>query len=253
MSAVERLLATAQAEEGYLEKASNAQLDSKTGNAGRGNWTKYAADLDALGVVYNGKKNGFDWCDIFVDWCFIKAFGLETAIKLLCQEKRGAGAGCTYSARYYKNKGRFYTSGPKPGDQIFFTKDAGKTFYHTGIVERVSGGRVYTIEGNTSSASGVVENGGCVARKSYALNYSRIGGYGRPDWSIVEKEDEDMDQATFDKMMENYLARKAKEGVSPWAANGVKQAKAEGIMDGTRPRAFATREECAQMILNAKK
>ena len=32
--------------------------------------------------------------------------------------------------------------------------------YHTGVVEKVSGGRVYTIEGNTSSLAGVVENGG---------------------------------------------------------------------------------------------
>ena len=39
--------------------------------------------------------------------------------------------------------------------------------YHTGIVEKVSGGRVYTIEGNTSSQPGVVPNGGCVRDKNY--------------------------------------------------------------------------------------
>lgn len=56
MRPVERLLATARAEIGYIEKDTNAQLDDKTANAGDGNWNKYARDLDALGVVYNGKR-----------------------------------------------------------------------------------------------------------------------------------------------------------------------------------------------------
>ena len=85
MRPVERLLATARAEIGYIEKDTNAQLDDKTANAGDGNWNKYARDLDALGVVYNGKKNGYAWCDIFTDWCFIQTFGLELGLKLLCQ------------------------------------------------------------------------------------------------------------------------------------------------------------------------
>ena len=77
MSAVERLLATARAEIGYLEKETNAQLDDKTANAGDNNWNKYARDLDALGIVYNFNKNGYAWCDIFTDWCFIHTFGLK--------------------------------------------------------------------------------------------------------------------------------------------------------------------------------
>lgn len=183
MTGVDRLLQTARNEIGYLEKASNSQLDSKTANAGKNNFTKYARDLDKLGVIYNGAKNGYEWCDVFVDWCFITAFGLELGMKLLCQVYRGAGAGCPYSAQYYKNSGRFYTSNPQPGDQIFFKNSSG--FCHTGIVEKVQNGLVYTIEGNTSNASGVISNGGGVARKSYYLNYSMIGGYGRPNWSLV--------------------------------------------------------------------
>lgn len=200
MEPIERLLATARAEIGYIEKKTNAQLDDKTANAGGGNWNKYARDLDTLGVVYNGKKNGYAWCDIFTDWCFIQTFGLELGLQLLCQAKRGVGAGCTGSANYYRQKGRFHTSGPQPGDQIFFTNDGGKTMYHTGIVEKVTGNRVYTIEGNTSSAAGVVENGGCVRDKSYALTYSKIGGYGRPDFSIVPEEDDDMNKDKFKEL-----------------------------------------------------
>lgn len=59
---------------------------------------------------------------------------------------------------------------------------------HTGIVVGVDSKRVYTVEGNTSSASGVVANGGCVAKKSYSLSYSKIMGYGDINYEIEEDE-----------------------------------------------------------------
>lgn len=165
------VIAVAIGEIGYKEKASNASLDEKTANAGSANYTKYARDFDQkYPKWYNGKKNGYAWCDMFVDWCFLTAFGYEKALKLLCQPEKSAGAGCTYSLRYYKAKSQFHTSGPKPGDQIFFGTSIDNSS-HTGIVEKVDGSKVYTIEGNTSDQ---------VARRSYALNNSRILGYGRP-------------------------------------------------------------------------
>lgn len=190
MTAQEQFLFTAFLELGYSEKASNQYLYEKLSNPGSANYTKYAKDLDDLGV-YNGKKNGYAWCDMFVDWCFVKAFGLELALKMTGQKKGGYGAGCTDSARYYKEMGRFYKTNPEPGDQIFFTKDGSKTFYHTGIVRHVDGSYVYTIEGNTSSKAGVVENGGSVEAKVYKRTYNRIGGYGRPRWELVKKEEEE--------------------------------------------------------------
>jgi len=202
MTAAERLIATARAEIGYVEKETNAQLDDKTANAGDNNWTKYAAFLDTLGV-YNGRKNGYAWCDMFVDWCFITAFGMETAMKMTNQAMGGYGAGCTMSANYYKYVGRFHKDNPQPGDQIFFTNDGGKTMAHTGIVEKVEGGKVYTIEGNTSSTPGVVANGGMVRDKSYSLTYNRIGGYGTPDWDLV-KEEETVAEITQDKFNEMF-------------------------------------------------
>ena len=41
-AAVERLLNTARAEIGYIEKATNSQLDDKTANPVNNNYTKYA-------------------------------------------------------------------------------------------------------------------------------------------------------------------------------------------------------------------
>lgn len=177
---VNKVLEIALAEVGYFEKASNSQLDDKTANAGYGNFTKYARDLDNISGFYNGKKNGYAWCDIFVDWCFVQAYGVAAAKMLLCQPSNSAGAGCTYSMQYYKQKGQFHSS-PKPGDQIFFGSGAEST--HTGLVYKVDGNYVYTIEGNTSSAVGVVANGGTVCKKSYILSHYHILGYGRPNYS----------------------------------------------------------------------
>lgn len=181
----QKVIAIAKAEEGYLEKKSNENLDSKTANAGSKNYTKYARDLDKLGF-YNGKKNGVAWCDIFVDWCFVQAYGLENAQKLTFQKigKSNSGAGCKYSRNYYKNNGRLFDK-PQPGDQIFFYASDLKDIAHTGLVVNVDSTYVYTVEGNTSSESGVVANGGCVREKKYKLNFNRIAGYGRPDYGIT--------------------------------------------------------------------
>lgn len=182
-----KVIDIALAEVGYLEKASNANLDDKTANAGSKNYTKYARDLDALGF-YNGRKQAVAWCDIFVDWCFVQAYGLDAALKLTNQPlgKSNCGAGCKYSRNYYKNNGRLHDT-PEPGDQIFFYSSDKSRISHTGLVYAVDTNYVYTVEGNTSSTSGVVANGGSVEMKKYKLNYNRLAGFGRPAYGqIVE-------------------------------------------------------------------
>lgn len=185
----ERAIAIALAEVGYLEKKSNSQLDDKTANAGYNNYTKYARDLDAITNFYNGRKNGYAWCDVWVDWVMTTAFGREAGQKLLCQPDKSLGAGCIFSANYYKAKGQFHTKNPKPGDQIFFWNSSKTDVAHTGLVYKVDSLYVYTVEGNTSSQAGVIANGGGVFKKSYAINYNRIYGYGRPDYDNVYYDD----------------------------------------------------------------
>lgn len=181
MSEITKLIDVAKAEIGYLEKKSNNNLDSKTANAGTKNYTKYARDLDKISGFYNGKKNGYSWCDVFVDWCFVEAFGVDRAKELLLQPNKSLGAGCKYSMNYYKKNKQFHST-PKAGDQIFFKK--GSSITHTGIVYKVDKNYVYTIEGNTSSDEGVVSNGGSVNDKKYKLSSSYIAGYGRPEYKI---------------------------------------------------------------------
>jgi hypothetical protein len=95
----------------------------------------------------------------------------------------------------YKKMNAWYSS-PQVGDQVFFKNST--RICHTGIVYAVDGSRVYTIEGNTTSAKGVVANGGCVAKKSYALNYSGIAGYGRPKYDKAKKSLEEVARDVID-------------------------------------------------------
>ena len=180
-----KVIEVALAEVGYLEKETNSQLDDKTANAGDNNYTKYARDLNALNF-YNGNKQGVAWCDMFVDWCMVQAYGKDVALAITFQpidNTRNYGAGCKYSRQYYEQNGMlFYT--PEIGDQIFFYNSSKSTISHTGLVYDVDGTYVYTVEGNTSGASGVIANGGGVCKKKYALNYNRLAGYGRPNYGM---------------------------------------------------------------------
>lgn len=183
--AIAKLIATAKAEVGYLEKRSNSQLDDPKANAGSNNWNKYAAFIDSTYPnFYNGRKNGFAWCDVFVDWCFLKCFGYEKTLKLLCADEKSTGAGCSYSARFFRSNGQFFNS-PKVGDQVFFGQLYNEG--HTGIVIAVDGDFITTVEGNTSAMAGVDANGDGVYMKRYNTKTQYIPGYGRPDWSIVGK------------------------------------------------------------------
>ena len=169
-------------EVGYLEKQTPHQLDEKHANPGDENYTKYARDMAAHPGFYWGNKQGLPWCDVFVDWCFVQAYGVIAGRKLLCQPILSKGAGCRYSYGYYQEAGRLAKE-PQEGDQIFFQRE-GK-ICHTGLVTEVDDSRVYTVEGNTSGEAGIVANGGCVAQKSYDIHDLGIAGYGRPDYAAV--------------------------------------------------------------------
>ncbi len=167
--AINALIKIAEGEIGYLEKRSNSQLDSKTANAGSANYTKYWRD------VYPSYQ-AQPWCAAFVSWCFEKAFGLETAKKLLKH----------WPYTYCPTLGDLFTknANPKVGDIVIFYR--GGEFAHTGIVTAVSGDRFETIEGNTSGASGIVDNGGGVCKKSYYNSNLPGTKFCTPNYSLVK-------------------------------------------------------------------
>lgn len=166
------LLAIAVAEVGYLEKASNSQLDDKTANPGPGNMTKYSRDLYKAGYYGGHSKQGFAWCCCFVDWCFLQAANGDKGLAQNISCQSGIyGAACNYSAKYYKQAGRF-DSVPSAGAQVYFGDSS--SWKHTGLVEAVDASYIYTIEGNSSNG---------VNRRKYARTNKTILGYGHPLYS----------------------------------------------------------------------
>lgn len=184
MATINDLINLGKAEDGYLEKKSNAYLDDKKKNAGYNNFTKYARDLDAIKDFYNGKKQGFPWCCVFVAWLFVKTFGVDRTRELLNYPVKSLGAAVEYAKGYFVKKGQYYSS-PMKGDNIFFRNGKGLT--HIGLVYDSDSKYVYTIEGNTSGGSVVVAEGGAVCLKKYSLSNSGIDGYGRPSYSDSER------------------------------------------------------------------
>lgn len=169
MNAIDKLIQIAKNEVGYLEKASNSQLDSKTANAGSNNYTKYWRDVKPS---YQGQP----WCAGFVSWCFMKAFGQEKAKELLKH----------WPYVYCPTLGNLFTknANPKIGDIVIFYRNG--TFTHTGIVTAVIGDMFYTIEGNTSGASGIIANGGGVCAKSYLNSQMPGTKFCTPNYSLVK-------------------------------------------------------------------
>lgn len=158
-SGADAIVRVAQGEIGYMEKATNSQLDSKTSNPGDANYTKY-------GAWYG--MNGQPWCAMFVSWCANQAGVLGIVPKY---------ASCSDGASKFQAKNQWKPKGyrPQKGDIIFFTHS------HTGIVSGSDEKYVYTIEGNTSGTAGD-RDGGEVASHKYDLNYAKIKGYGTPNY-----------------------------------------------------------------------
>ena len=121
---------------------------------------------------YTGKADGANWCATFVSWCADQAGILNTAIPKF--------QSCDAGVKWFKDKNQFdYVSRyggsglPARGKIIFFCKGNKNDSTHVGIVTKVEGNKVYTVEGNTSNT---------VKERSYDTNNSRILGYASPNY-----------------------------------------------------------------------
>lgn len=170
-----KLIDTALSYVGYLEKASDKDLDDFTANAGSGNYTRFCRDYEK----YTG-KDGFQpsyWCAEYVSCVVVEAFGLPAAKKLLCGN---LFASCTDGRDAFRRMGQYHTERPLPGDIVMFYNQKRTALAHCGFVTNVTASTLGTAEGNTSAGSNVViDNGGAVATKTYSLTTPRIAGYCR--------------------------------------------------------------------------
>jgi len=151
-----KIVNTALQEVGYKEKKSNKDLDSKTLNAGKNDYTKY-------GKWYGKVKCA--WCVVFVCWVYEK----NNLLKLI---KKTAYAPTLLN--FFKKKHQFIERGngnPKIADIIFINWKGNKSADHCGIVYKVDKNYVYTVEGNYSNM---------VKKRKYTKSDKEIIGYGSP-------------------------------------------------------------------------
>lgn len=111
-----------------------------------------------------GFNERVEWCACFVSWCANQCGYIDagTIPKF---------SGCQWGVSWFKQHGQWINNRitPTPGMIIFFDWDGNGMSDHTGIVEKVENGRVYTIEGNTEDSC---------RERSYPLGDYEILGYG---------------------------------------------------------------------------
>ena len=119
-----------------------------------------------------GFSSRVEWCACFVSWCANECGYIETGVI-------PKYAGCVNGVQWFKDRGQWMdgSAEPAPGMIIFFDWDDENgqdgLSDHTGIVEKVENGRVYTIEGNS---------GDSVRQNSYPVGHYEVLGYGCPDF-----------------------------------------------------------------------
>lgn len=154
---------------GYLEKKSNAYLDDFKRNAGYNNYTKFARDVNSWGQPGCQAQ---PWCAEYQFWKLANICGITKALQIM----GGGFYNCKSVTNHAKSNGTWHKS-PKVGALIIFRNGS-----HIGSVRSFNSNTVFTNEGNTSSAAGVVANGGAVRNKSYTINDPAIDGYVWIDW-----------------------------------------------------------------------
>ena len=119
-----------------------------------------------------GFSSRVEWCACFVSWCANECGYIDTGVI-------PKYAGCVNGVQWFKDRGQWMdgSAEPAPGMIIFFdwNDENGQDGLsdHTGIVEKVENGRVYTIEGNS---------GDSVRQNSYPVGHYEVLGYGCPDF-----------------------------------------------------------------------
>lgn len=159
----------------YLEKKTEAYLDDFTKNAGSNNYTKFARDVNNWGQP---GCQGQPWCAEYQFWKLAKIKGVTKALQIM----GGGFYNCVSITNHAKANGTWHST-PKVGALVIFRNGS-----HVADIQSFDSERIYTNEGNTSSISGVVANGGAVRNKSYLISDSSIDGYVWIDWDETVQE-----------------------------------------------------------------
>ena len=185
---------------GYLEKKSNAYLNDFKKNAGYNNYTKFARDVNSWGQPGCQAQ---PWCAEYQFWKLVNVLGITRALQIM----GGGFYNCVSITNHAKAKGTWHST-PKVGALVIFRNGS-----HVADIQSFDSKRIYTNEGNTSSASGVVANGGAVCNKSYLISDSSIDGYVWIDWDGEKATEEEWEPTgTATSTVDDLYIREAPNG-----------------------------------------
>ena len=161
---------------GYLEHETPQLLGVYTANAGKGGYTIFARLIAQAYPLRSYAR--LPWCAVYVHACYLAALGKREAARRLGKPHPGSRVLARRMRRRHRWREPSYR--PAPDDLIFLRTAPGARIGHCGIVERVEGETVYSIEGNTVDPGGTFppHQGGAVARRARQLTDPMIAGYG---------------------------------------------------------------------------
>ncbi|TMR92519.1 CHAP domain-containing protein, partial [Nonomuraea basaltis] len=134
---------------GYAEKSSG--------------YTKFG-DWYGKTVEFDADYSAAPWCEMYLSWA---------AHKLGYEEWIGQFAWTVAHAKWFKEQGAWGKT-PKPGAFVYYDWSGSNdvdNIDHVGIVTKVEGGKIFTVEGNI--------DGGVAKRKE--RDTSKVVGYGYPE------------------------------------------------------------------------
>ncbi|MEV4112629.1 CHAP domain-containing protein [Nonomuraea sp. NPDC049695] len=178
---IQKFIELLESQIGYSEKADD--------------YTKFG-DWYGKHVEFDADYSSAPWCDMYLSWA---------AHKLGYQDWIGQFAWTVSHAKWFKKQGAWGHK-PKPGAIVFYdwsgSNDIDK-IDHVGIVTRVEGDTIHTIEGNI--------DGGVAKRKE--RDTSKVVGYGYPDRVKSRLDEEAAQQAReAQKKAEEQTALKSGPG-----------------------------------------
>ncbi|MFG6191034.1 CHAP domain-containing protein [Nonomuraea sp. JJY05] len=191
-------------------------LESQLGYAEKaGAYTKFGAWY-GKNVEFDADYSSAPWCDMYLSWA---------AHKLGYEDWMGQFAWTVSHAEWFKEQGAWGHK-PKPGAFVFYDWSGSNSIDnidHVGIVTRVEGDTIFTIEGNI--------DGGVAKRKE--RDTSKVVGYGYPE-RIKSRLDEEAarQQREAQKKAEEQAALKQGPGTDV----GVLQSPGNELLTSLIPR-----------------
>ena len=147
-------------------------------------FNKFALELDAKYPSFYGEQvQGLKWGQIFIDWCFIKIYGLERAKEMLYLNRKSKLISTPYTIEgafnNYTANGKI-SKEPNIGGLVYIKEPETKVYQRVGIIYKINAKYIYTVEADVADT--IIQN-------QYLISNPWIAGYACPKYFVNEDPD----------------------------------------------------------------